>query len=87
MAAKPAAEGRSGVWPSDKRAPAGPRGKRERNKTTPAKKQKETRDLHAWTIMDLLGQYVTRIFARSSHRAFTRSCKDFLRDFTADLFS
>jgi hypothetical protein len=56
---------------------------RQRNR----KKQKETRDLHAWTIMDLLGQYVTRIFARSSHRAFTRSCKDFLRDFTADLFS
>jgi len=55
----------------------------ERNR----KKQEIFMQFHAWTIMDLLGQYVTRIFARSSHRAFTRSCKDFLRDFTADLFS
>ena len=32
MAAKPAAEGRSGVWPSDKRAPAGPRGREKETK-------------------------------------------------------
>ena len=92
MAAKPAAEGRSGVWPSDKRAPAGPRGReketkqlRQRNRRN-RKKQKETRDLHAISCMDHHGplravchQDLRKIFAQGLYKIMQGLLKGFHR--------